>query len=289
MPRPDGPRRGACGGGKPAAKAKRHGVAADRTADRTGALTPAVQDGGMDIGRASRLMAGRVQVADTAAGERVRDPDGLRKALESPAEAIRIPSDFAGWDGADGSTAPSYYRFLRHQNDIWQCQRVYHPGACTLDGDLNEELCQYVLNGHRVSFELDARKQSAIRYCELFLATVYHRAEEARAAHRPMAAEMVRTTDWSVADGIGPTLLPVAVCSRLHWRIEPSGGGGQDPRRDLVLPLASGQWPRRCGAYPCVAKRTQGRVARHRTRLCCSIVGLLGETCRASGKCSLRD
>ena len=126
----------------------------------------------------------------------------LTEAVKCRARHIVILSEFKPWP----KETNEHYRYLPpDRKGIHACERVYHPGASRLDG--YEDLCDLVLGGSEVLFALDPAHQQAVRFCEQLLATLYEEAESRKIAHSPCARELLKNTDWSVKDGIGPSAL----------------------------------------------------------------------------------
>ena len=126
----------------------------------------------------------------------------LTAAVKRRARHIVILSELKPWP----KETKEHYRFLPpDRKGIHACERVYHPGASRLDG--YEDFCDLVLGGSEVLFALDPAHQQTVRFCEQLLATLYEEAESRKIAHSPCARELLKNTDWSVKDGIGPSAL----------------------------------------------------------------------------------
>ena len=134
----------------------------------------------------------------------VDDLANLEKVVASRPGTIRFGPLLDGWP------TPSHpYAFLSPDDrGVRACERVTHPGAQPLLGGVYDELCDLVLGGTNLIFELDPRRPAAVHFCETLLATLANSERCRAASHEPFVERLVRHTDWSIPDGVGPTTLP---------------------------------------------------------------------------------
>lgn len=126
----------------------------------------------------------------------------LGKVIAQRAQHIVFASDFKPWPNKKNG----FYNFLApNPSGIHVCERLYHPGSSRLAGF--EDLCDLILGGSEVVIELTPESQQAVRFCEMLLATLYEDMEARKIAHLPFAQEVLKNSDWSVQDGIGPCTL----------------------------------------------------------------------------------
>lgn len=126
----------------------------------------------------------------------------LDEAVAQRAQRLKFTSDFKAWSETTGD----FYSFLApNSSGIHVCARVSHPGSSSLAG--YEDLRDLILGGSEVIFELTPQHQQSVRYCEMLLAILDEEVEARKIAHDSYALEILRNTDWSHRDGIGPRTL----------------------------------------------------------------------------------
>jgi hypothetical protein len=127
----------------------------------------------------------------------------LKKTVAQRPHKIVIASGFKAW-----SDPEDYYRFrVADKRGVHKCGQVFHPGASLLEG--YDDLCDLVLWGCEVVFELRPDCQPTIRFAEMLLARLYHEMEARKTLVNPYAKDLVFNSDWSARDGLGPCSIPV--------------------------------------------------------------------------------
>lgn len=162
------------------------------------------------VRKSDRVGAVESEAADV--GTPVRNLCELTAVVNSRVTRIAFAPEFSGWEDEAGERkTKEHYVFVPRADGVFQCEQIRHPDSSILTGGDFASLCRLILGGSEAVFELDPSQQSAVRFCERLLATLWAEAGALAHAHSPFAEGLMRRSDWAARDGIGPATLPVPI------------------------------------------------------------------------------